>query len=166
MQRLAGAENPGAFMPREADFGIIIDRFRRRAQNQHGARPHSVAGSVNQFDADAATLMRRVHRQIGEIADIGEISENARDADQKIAIPGGDDKVGMAQQRASSGQPRYCSITASPGLTRISRIFAGRLNGASRSKPLGLSWVREKKLTSSWTIGLGNGTPWISAEMS
>ena len=60
----------------------------------------------------------------------------------------------------------HWTISASPWLTATWRIFAGRLNGSSILNPRGYSGVREKKLTSSCTIGLGSGTPRISAEPS
>src|SRR5271154_1801403 len=42
-------------------------------------------------------------REIGEVGDIAEIGEGARDAHRELAIPGGDHQVGVAQHVGKGG---------------------------------------------------------------
>ena len=60
-ERVCGGERPGAFVPREADVSVIVDR--RRCGKEHNFRvgSHSLPGLADEFHANAAPLVRAVH---------------------------------------------------------------------------------------------------------
>src|SRR5262245_10005049 len=66
---ILGFDGPGAVMFGEADFGIILDGFRRRQQDEHRSRSHLLSGLLNQLNADAFPLVRYPHRKVGQVTD-------------------------------------------------------------------------------------------------
>src|SRR5262245_63628119 len=58
------AQHPGARMPLEPDARVVLDRLRRREQDQYRARPHLRARAADELDADAALLVRVAHGEI------------------------------------------------------------------------------------------------------
>ena len=77
----------------ETDFGIILDGFRRRQQDEHRPRSHLLSGLLNQLNADAFPLVRYPHRKVGQVTDVAKVGERAGYSNPQVAIPGGDDEI-------------------------------------------------------------------------
>jgi hypothetical protein len=90
---ILGFDGPGAVMLGEADFGIILDGFRGRQQDEHRPRSHLLSGLLNQLNADAFPLVRYPHREVGQVTDVAKVRERARYSNQRVVIPGGDDEI-------------------------------------------------------------------------
>src|ERR1043166_72492 len=79
------------------NMGVIA--FRRRSRQQQDASFWSALdlSPPDEFLADSSFLMRKAHRQIGQIRDVMEIGEGPRNSHQQFTVPGGDDQVRVAQ---------------------------------------------------------------------
>src|SRR6185437_2567535 len=95
----ARLQHPGARMLREADMRVIIHGRGCGKQYQARRRAGFLAGSPDQFLADAAALMRLPHRQIRQVGDVAEIGKRARDANEQVAVPRRHDDIRVADHR-------------------------------------------------------------------
>lgn len=81
----------------EADVAVVVGRGRGGQQDEVAARAELGLRVGDEFDADALALIGHVHRQIGQVAAVGEVGDGAGHADEQLPVPGGHGQVGVSQ---------------------------------------------------------------------
>ena len=67
-----------------------------REEDDRGLTP-GLLRPANELAADAPALMGFAHCEVGQIGAVGEVAHAAGNPDHLVPIPGGDDKIGVAQ---------------------------------------------------------------------
>ena len=86
----------------ETDVRIIFLGGGSREQEDSSFRSAVKLRLANQFLADALFLMRDAHRKIREVSNIDKIGEAAGDPNEQIAIPRGDNEIGVFEHGGES----------------------------------------------------------------
>jgi hypothetical protein len=76
---------------------IIVHGARCGQENQLAARPDLLACKTDQFASNTGSLVCAIDCKIGQVAAKGKIGDGAGDANEKISVPRGDQKVGMPE---------------------------------------------------------------------
>src|SRR4051812_21174569 len=86
-------------MVSEADVRIVFFGGGSSEQKDSGLQPAVNLGLADKFFSDALFLMGNAHGKIGKISDVNKIGHGAGDADEQVAVPGGDDQVRVLEHR-------------------------------------------------------------------
>jgi len=81
----------------EAHSRVVVDRRRRRQQDETAGATQAVLGLADQPGADPLSLVPVVDRQVGQIAAVVEIGDRARHSHETRGGSRGDDQIGVCQ---------------------------------------------------------------------
>lgn len=89
----------------EPQLRVVLVGLRRSQQHDHAFLSEPAPGLPDQPFPDALPLVLGIDRQIRQIGDVAEVRQGAGDADQAVAVPGGDGQAGVLQHAGEDVGP-------------------------------------------------------------